>query len=220
MALRSTTLKLPTTIAYYTRQGLPRPARVSSFAHAKLPSPAPAPAYADMHGFLMRPMPYTLLPTPLPVDVGPVLVPGLATLLFPDSPTQDQLAVIDACLHDLHDVPRAKQVFERLRRVHTSERMLESRLYNALLRAYVEMATVREPADRALWVEDTWQLYHAMESGNERVQPTPQTYAIMLIAWMRWVLAWPAMPPVSCDAHVSGEDLTRSRHHPFFSIRC
>ncbi|KAF8804051.1 hypothetical protein BYT27DRAFT_7053086, partial [Phlegmacium glaucopus] len=54
----------------------------------------------------------TILPTPLP--------PGSASVegydrWFKDSKSQDMAGIIDACLHDLYDVPRAQNVFERLR---------------------------------------------------------------------------------------------------------
>ncbi|KIN96613.1 hypothetical protein M404DRAFT_16854 [Pisolithus tinctorius Marx 270] len=91
-----------------------------------------------------------------------------------------------ACLHNLYDVPRAKQVFERLRRSPSAEHILDARIHNSFLEAYVEMATTKEPNDRELWIEDAWQLYHIMESGEEKVQPTSQTYAIMLLAWLRF----------------------------------
>ncbi|KAI0351260.1 hypothetical protein OH77DRAFT_1387788, partial [Trametes cingulata] len=121
----------------YTRQSLPRPARLYSTPTKKLeaeavPSPvgssadfmqymppsssaaAPAPGTAihhDMNDFLRRRPQYTILPTPLPTDVAE----EEHKYLFTDSPTQDLIAVMDACLHNLHDVPRAKGIFDRLR---------------------------------------------------------------------------------------------------------
>ncbi|EIW56832.1 uncharacterized protein TRAVEDRAFT_127839, partial [Trametes versicolor FP-101664 SS1] len=113
----------------YTRQSLPRPARLYSTPTKRLDAEAvPSPAglsmeyppfmpsssssiHNDMHGFLRRPAQYTILPTPLPADAAD----ETHQHLFTDSPTQDRIAVMDACLHDLHDVPRAKEIFELLR---------------------------------------------------------------------------------------------------------
>ncbi|KAF9239424.1 hypothetical protein BU15DRAFT_61937 [Melanogaster broomeanus] len=124
-----------------------------------------------------------MLPTPLPSDTATT---ALNNLYFPDSPTQDQLAVMDACLHNLYDVPRAKQIFERLRKSASGESLLDTRICNSLLAAYLEMAYTKEPNDKALWIEEAWLLYEAMEKGSENMHPTPQTYGIMLITWFRF----------------------------------
>ncbi|KIJ61212.1 hypothetical protein HYDPIDRAFT_68101, partial [Hydnomerulius pinastri MD-312] len=139
MIPRTSARRLETTLVSYSRQRLPRPARLYStptkkteapaFAQKQVPHPNYPPRFApqrdpivedasgsfihDMQGFLQRRVPYTILPTPLPGDGTPT---ALNNLFFMDSPTQDQLAVMDACLHNLYDVPRAKQVFEGLRK--------------------------------------------------------------------------------------------------------
>lgn len=188
----------------YSRQRLPRPARLYStpsrkanaFAQLRVPHPDTVrfttqkdpltqegiPFVNDMRGFLHRRVPYTILPTPLPDQSNPT---ALNTYFFPDSPTQDQLAVMDACLHNLYDVPRAKQIFERLRKSAPAESLLDARIYNSFLEAYVGMAFIREPNDRALWEEEAWSLYETMENGLENIHPTAQTYAIMLLARSR-----------------------------------
>ena len=131
---RTTTKSLETTLLSYSRQALPRPARLYStpsttrhnaYLAQSLPPKPELPPYIsklngrkdstvpeDMHNFLKRVTPYTILPTPLPADQKS----HLNDTYFTDSPTQDLLAVIDACLHNLYDVPRAKQTFERLQR--------------------------------------------------------------------------------------------------------
>ncbi|KAH0833941.1 DNA/RNA polymerase [Lanmaoa asiatica] len=208
MIPRNTASRLETTLVSYTRQRLPRPARLYSTPSKKTNAPATAFAQLqvphpdtfgfttqkdpltqegisfvnDMRGFLHRRIPYTILPTPLPDRSNPT---ALSTYFFPDSPTQDQLAVMDACLHNLYDVPRAKQIFERLRKSVPAESLLETRIYNSFLEAYIEMASIKEPNDRALWVEEAWLLYEAMENGSENIHPTAQTYAIMLLARLR-----------------------------------
>ncbi|KAI0816018.1 hypothetical protein BC628DRAFT_1296793, partial [Trametes gibbosa] len=114
----------------YTRQSLPRPARLYSTPTKKveaeavpslagpnveyppfMPPGTSSSIHQEMHGFLRRPAKYTILPTPLPADS----VSEPHDYLFTDSPTQDLIAVMDACLHNLHDVPRAKEIFERVR---------------------------------------------------------------------------------------------------------
>lgn len=193
MIPRTSARRLETTLRTCSRQRLPRQARLAG-----------AVAFNDMHGFLQRQLPWTILPPPLPDDRKS----ALNTFLFTDSPTQDQFAVMDACLHNLYDVPRAKQVFERLRKSPSMEHLLEARIYNSFLEAYVEMATTKQPNDRRLWVEDALQLYLIMESGQEKVQPTSQTYAIMLLAWLRY--DWPR-DDLFCACSPLVQDLIRSR---------
>ncbi|KAG9311110.1 DNA/RNA polymerase [Chiua virens] len=208
MIHRSSARKLETTLVSYSRQCLPRPARLYSTPSKKANAPAAAFAQLqvphpdavrfttqkdplteegvsfvnNMRGFLHRRVPYTILPTPLPDQCHSTV---LNTYFFPDSPTQDQLAVMDACLHNLYDVPRAKQIFERLRKSVSAESLLDTRIYNSFLEAYVEMISTKEPRDSALWVDEAWSLYEAMENGSENIHPTPQTYAIMLLARSR-----------------------------------
>ncbi|EJF55919.1 DNA/RNA polymerase [Dichomitus squalens LYAD-421 SS1] len=151
-----------------------------------MPSPSgsekrPSSIHADMHGFLNRRSPYTILPTPTPEDV--ISQPG--DIFFTDSPTQDQVSVIEACLRGLHDVPRAKGIFERLRSTRQGDPILEARMYNSFIEAYLEMAH-REELNRPNWLEDAWALYNDMERGHEKVDPTPNTYALMLQAWLRY----------------------------------
>lgn len=136
----------------------------------------------DMHGFLRRPAQYTILPTPLPADAAD----ETHQHLFTDSPTQDRIAVMDACLHDLHDVPRAKEIFERLRESMRGDQLLDVRLYNHFLQAFFDMATRKESNNHAHWLEEAWILYNEMEAGREGVQPTANTYAIMLRMWLRF----------------------------------
>lgn len=198
--------KLEMILVSYSRQRLPRPARLYStpsktvnassaaFVQVPLPHPDYPPLLAQrelpvdesahlfaMQGFLKRRTSYTILPTPLPDDRAS----SLNSFYFTDSPTQDQFAVMDACLHNLYDVPRAKQVFQQLRFSKSGESLLESRIYNSFLEAYIDMAYTKEPEDRTSWVEEACQLYDIMEKGIEKVHPTSSTYAIMLQAWRR-----------------------------------
>jgi DNA-directed RNA polymerase len=182
-----------------SRQSLPRPARL--YSTPSRPSNAPAlaaaqltrqdfPAYMgkpvqeqSLESFLLARAPCTFLPPPLPVDKHTLA----NELLYGHSPTQDLLAVMDACLFDLFDVPRAKDIFDRLRSSENNP-IVEPKIYNAFLEAYLNMAIFREPDSRDYWVESAWNLYEIMESGAEKVAPVSGTYAIMLLHWLRYAL--------------------------------
>ena len=91
--------------------------------------------------------------------------------------------MIDACLHNLHDVRRATELFNRLRsQVGTTA--LETQLYNAFLEAYLLMSK-KEDHKKQHWVDEAWLLYEVMESGKEEVLPNSKTYSILLAAWHR-----------------------------------
>ncbi|KAA1474146.1 DNA/RNA polymerase [Dentipellis sp. KUC8613] len=135
-----------------------------------------------MHDFLRTPAPYTLLPTPLPNDC----TSAENELFFMDSPTQDLLSVVDACLHNLYDVRRAKQIFDDLRARKPGDPKFDTRLYNSMLRAYMDMADVLEPSRRAIWMDDAWILFQVIESGEEQVQPNAGTYALGLLMWSKF----------------------------------
>lgn len=200
---RSTTKCLETTLLSYSRQALPRPARLystpstarkSAYLAQSLPAQPGLPPYMskskgqedattpeDMHNFLKRNASYTVLPTPLPIDQNS----PLNDLYFTDSPTQDLFAVIDACLHNFYDVPRAKHIFETLRKSSKAEAVINTRLYNSLLEAFIAMATSKDPDNRLIWLEDAWILFDSMENGMEVTAPNATTYAVMLAAWLR-----------------------------------
>ncbi|THH14382.1 hypothetical protein EW146_g5951 [Bondarzewia mesenterica] len=204
---RSAHRKLETTLLSYSRQRLPRPARLystptkrASFPSVTTPPPAPeefpaflgtpqsaAPAGAeleksDMVSFLRKATPYTIIPTPLPMDQQS----AANDMYFTDSPTQDLLAIMDACLHNLYDVRRARQIFDNLRVKRTGDPVLSARLYNSFIEAYLIMASDKEPTKRALWVEDVWVLIDVMLKGSEKVNPTAGTFALALSTWLRF----------------------------------
>ena len=200
---RSTKKSLETTLLSYSRQALPRPARLYStpstacrnaYLAQSLPAQPELPPYMskanaqnditvsqDMRTFLKHNTSYTLLPTPLPVDQHS----HLNDLYFTDSPTQDLLAVIDACLHNCYDVHRAKQIFGELRKSAKAEGVMDTRLYNSMLEAFIAMATSKDIDNRLIWLEDAWALFSSMETGMEVVAPNATTYALMLVAWLR-----------------------------------
>ncbi|KAJ4001173.1 DNA/RNA polymerase [Lentinula boryana] len=136
-----------------------------------------------MENFLQNPPRYTFLPTPLPSISSSASAKNSSWLT--DSATQDSLAVIDACLYQLFDVPRAKGIFDRLRR-DTPGKILDVRMYNAFLEAYVNMATSKAADNREFWIECAWELFATMEAGQEKIELSAGTYSIMLKAWLRF----------------------------------
>ncbi|KIM89933.1 hypothetical protein PILCRDRAFT_812715 [Piloderma croceum F 1598] len=201
MIPRASARRLETTLVSYSRQSLPRPARFYSTPTKKANAPALAqatlpdlgfdpfvpkpkePAVNDeLQRFLGRRPQFTMLPTPLPDDRSS----ALNDFYFPDSPTQDLVAVMDACMHNLYDVPRATQIFENMRRDRPGEPLLDTRVYNSFLEAFIEMATTKGQSNRDYWVNKAWTLFGIMDDGKEKVVPTAGTYATMLIAWLRF----------------------------------
>ena len=128
--------------------------------------------------YLERKPQLTILPTPLPPGSGSV---DGYNQWFKDSKSQDMAGIIDACLHNLYDVPRAQNVFERLRQQAGSS-VLGSGLYNSILQAYLGM-TLKDPIKKNYWVEEAWKLYNIMESGQDDVQPSVRTYSLILALW-------------------------------------
>ncbi|KAF8064220.1 DNA/RNA polymerase [Lyophyllum atratum] len=189
-----------------SRQSLPRPARLYSTPSKKANAPAFATAQVsqpdyptflshpqaeipleprklslgkELANYLQRSAPYTILPTPLPSDrSSPV-----NDLFYPDSNTQDLLSVMDACLHNLYDVSRAKGIFERLRE-KVGNPVLSTRVYNAFLEAYLNIASTKGPTE--VFLEYAWELYDVLESGKEKFVPDATTYSLMLIAYHRF----------------------------------
>lgn len=133
----------------------------------------------ELSSFFSRSVPYTILPTPLPNDCS-----SAATSLFiTDSATQDLVSVMDACLHNLYDVPRAKSIFDSLR-CRTNSPILSTRVYNTFLEAYLNMATERDL--KTVWLQFAWELYEVMESERENHYPDAGTYACALLAYHRF----------------------------------
>ena len=214
LSTRAVRKKTESTLLSYSRQCLPRPARLYSTPTKRANAPAfdavtsnpdnypaflPAlpkladstenaqsdPGASDMQAFLRSRTPYTILPPPLPQDRHS----ELNDLLYTDSPTQDIIAIMDACLHNSYDVPRAKEILENLR-ANRPEQILHPRLYTAFVAAYLDMA-VKEPEKRSVWVEDAWALLDLLLSGNESVPIPSGAYALALVAWLRCVYASP-----------------------------
>ncbi|KAJ6542762.1 hypothetical protein B0H19DRAFT_957621, partial [Mycena capillaripes] len=117
----------------------------------------------ELQDFLQRPPSYTILPPPLPQNY----TSELNDLWFTDSTTQELMAVMDACLYNLYDVPRAKGIFDRLR--SKSSAVLDTQVVDAMLEAYLKMASQSETQ---YWTEALWELADAV------ITPTISSYAI------------------------------------------
>ena len=213
---RTTSRGIGSTLLSYSRQSLPRPERFLSTTAWRQQSAALAsasiPASDDhvlhvkptnlqngsqvaggserkesMGEFLQRQTSYTILPTPVPADVHD----PLNALVFPSTPVQDSLSVIDACLHNCYDVNRAQYVFDRLRSSSSGDGVLQTRVYNMFLEAYLNMARAEFQQDDitepAKWLRKSWELFESMEDGREKVSPNAATYAIMLKTWLRYI---------------------------------
>lgn len=139
-----------------------------------------------LNAFLRQRTPLTIIPTPLPCDVPPNHVNNL---FFPDTHSQDLLAIIDTCLNECYDVPRARDVFESMRIQGHGKFLFKIHLYNNFLKAYGAMA-IRHDEQREEWIQDAWVLFSKMEAGDENVVPNADTYAIMALLWKR--SAWMA----------------------------
>ena len=137
-----------------------------------------------VHDFLRRRMPYTVLPAPTPSDATSTV----NEIIFPGSPTQEALTVINACLHDCYDVARAEWIFDQLRNSREGGAVLEARVFNLFLETYFVMAVERDTVDfRDVWMERAWKLYDSMENDWEFATPNAGTYAIMLKTWLKYV---------------------------------
>lgn len=173
-----------------SRQALPRPARLYSTPSKARNSPATATAsvqppqmdlpflgpsnISDVSSFLSRSTPITLIPIPEPsASLAETVDPW-----FVDSQSHEMVGIIDACLHNFHDVRRAQAMFARLR-TRIGSAALTTRIYNNFIEVYCQMAT-REPNCKMLWHDEAWALYNILETEVDGVQPSPKTYALIL----------------------------------------
>ncbi|KAI4519882.1 DNA/RNA polymerase [Schizophyllum commune Loenen D] len=194
-----TTLLSASHSRFYSRPSKPAnaPAFAAHHAHQDLSLPffntspsSSSTTSAEMASFLTREGPYSVLPPPLPTAQPSAATPSATTpepeTWYTDTQTQDLLAVINACLHNLYDVQRAKSIFDRMRE-RPNHPGLDTRVYNAFIHAYINMATTKDPGNREYWVEGAWELYETMKTGdNDRILPNAGTYAALLVAWVRF----------------------------------
>ncbi|KAJ1306117.1 hypothetical protein OPQ81_010828 [Rhizoctonia solani] len=144
----------------------------------------------------LRRQPLTLLPTPLPDDMPQ------NEHYFPSSKKQQSLAVIAACLRDLYDVPRAEEIFNRLREeAHTGMSVMTIDTYNAILLAYAQLQAEGTPLAHAIrvhWAEKLWNLWQILVSETDRVALNATSMAIAFLAHIR---------APNCEHHPSTAEL-------------
>ena len=132
---------------------------------------------------------YLIVPVPLPADRQS----ATNDMYFADSNTMDQISIIGACLARGYDVPRAKMLFDSMRKTSVADSLMDAKLFNTVLEAYVRKA-ISDVRDREVWIEEAWNLYESMEQGFEKVEPTTQTYSVMLLAYHHFLMEGCATP--------------------------
>ena len=88
--------------------------------------------------------------------------------------------MVDACLHNLFDVPRAESVFQAMRNERSPA--LEIGLYNTFLETYLALAN-KEPTEANKHIEGALRLYDSVIHEKEPVSPNPRTFSVMLAFW-------------------------------------
>lgn len=148
-----------------------------------------------------------VLPTPLPSDIPSTLE---NSQWFLDTQTQERLAVMEACLHNLFDVPRATGIFNTLRADPNSAQIIEPRIYNTFLEAYIESATRKANSARSSWIQKAVKLFQDIEESKGLT--TPGTYATMLLGWLRF------RNHADWDASISPNSILQSIHDAKISL--
>lgn len=146
----------------------PRPTRLNSFKDLRAPE------------FL------TVLPTPLPVSEQDATE---HQRYFPDSSVMALMAIVDACLTNFHDIPRAQSLFADLRTDRKAANFMDVRIFNRFLHAYFSQAESPDTSSREAekYRMQAWELYKSMVANEERAVPNPHTSALMLRGILRYI---------------------------------
>ncbi|KAF8519384.1 DNA/RNA polymerase [Hysterangium stoloniferum] len=107
-----------------------------------------------------------------------------AIVFKPDTDSQDLLAVMDTCLNDCYDVPRARDIFELTRKQQCLHSLLKTPIFNKFLISYGTMAA-RHEQHRKEWLHEAWLLFNRMQNGEESAVPNAETYVLMTLLWKR-----------------------------------
>lgn len=136
----------------------------------------------------LRERPVVIIPTPSP----PKASHGKShqqIKFFPDSPTVNRLAIMEACLNGFIDVPRAHQLFNDTMKDEKLRYHLDIRICNVFLNAYIDWAVMEEKAGHRsaeVWRKRCWELYTTLEYENAlQASPDERTYAIMLTSLLK-----------------------------------
>jgi hypothetical protein len=159
-------------------------ARVCAKVKVERTSPEPEPPLLDNFRDLRGPEFLTVLPTPLPVSEQAAVE---HQRYFPDSGVMARVAIVDACLTNFHDVPRAESLFAELRRDQRAANFIDVRIFNRFLHAYFTLAENpnTSPKQAEKYRMQAWELYKSMVENEERVVPKSHTSACMLYGLLR-----------------------------------
>ena len=153
-------------------------------ARVKVQRTSPAPPLLNSLRDLRGPEFLTVLPTPLPVgEQGSVE----HQRYFPDSNITALVAIVDACLSNFHDIPRAQSLFAELRRDRKAVHFLDVRVFNRFLHAYFTLAEDpnTSPREAEKYRMRAWELYTSMVENKEPAAPKAHTSAVMLWGLLR-----------------------------------
>ena len=165
------------------RRALHSSARVCAKVKAQRASPTPV----QLNSFkeLRGPEFLTVLPTPLPVGEQSA---AEHQHYFPDSNCMALVAIVDACLTNFHDIPRAQSLFAELRRDRKATSFMDVRVFNRFLHTYFTLAenpgTASKKAEQ--YRMQAWELYKSMVESQETVEPNSHTSALMLRGLLRY----------------------------------
>ena len=167
------------------RRALHLSARVC--AKVKAQRATPAPVRLNSFNELRGPEFLTVLPTPLPVGEQSA---AEHQHYFPDSNCMALVAIVDACLTNFHDIPRAQSIFADLRRDRKATSFMDVRVFNRFIHAYFKLAEIPgTPLTEAKQYRmQAWELYKSMVENKETVEPNSHTSALMLRGLLRYTI--------------------------------
>ncbi|KIJ34926.1 hypothetical protein M422DRAFT_181523 [Sphaerobolus stellatus SS14] len=123
----------------------------------------------------------TIIPVPLPEQAPKN---SLNDYFYPDSKSQDLFAIMDTCLNECYDVPRAREIFQSTQDHPKLRHMLKIPMYNKFLLAYGTMAS-RFEQHRDAWLCEALTLFNRLESNLENVTPNAETYVVLAMLLCR-----------------------------------
>lgn len=142
-----------------------------------------------------RTAPMVVLPTPLPSDESS----AQDSSYFPRSGYVETLNIIDACMFRGHDMPRARTLFDGLRRAAANDAegigKVDVAVYNQFIVTYFDLATTRDESDnREALVASAWEIWENL--ANDGVEPDYATYASLLLLSARYVRSFQVKMPM------------------------
>lgn len=134
----------------------------------------------EMRAFL-RKRPVVMIPSPLPPKTSLPATPQHLHF-FPDTPTLDKLAIMEACLNGFLDMQRAHHLFTDALQDDKLRYQLDIRIHNVFLKSYFEYAEQEEQAGHStkFWRKQVWDIYNRLEARDSTIEPNAYTYAVML----------------------------------------